>query len=149
MFVPKDQVGRYQKTKWFPPPFGFPTTCKALELWKKSDGYKLIDPLWQKEFTETFLENYENMIQEWVAAKIRDRSGAKGPRAWDAPNIFGLSFTLKGFSPNEETLTTLKTAAEAKSENADANAVEELASYKLKALLTESLLYFLSIVHPW
>jgi hypothetical protein len=53
---------------------------------------------------------------------------------------------LEGFSPNEDTLTKLKTAAETKSEEANAEATEKLANYKLKALLTESLLYFLSYI---
>ena len=114
MFVPKSQVqdiARYRR-QWFEAPWNFPSTCKALSEWKRSDCYKLINNDMSVEFVEGFLENYELMIQEWVSNRIRSRTGTTRSSMWDEPSVFGYEFTLRGWKPKPAEAKALQEAVD-------------------------------------
>ena len=166
MFVPTAEIGNYRRSDGFPPPFGYPTHCKDLEVWNRSTHAKKIGATkdCNKEFVQKFLVDYETMIRDWVARKVRERAGKRTRGDWDAPDVFGVNFSLDGFRPSDEELKGLRLEVEKLSppEEDDEDHVEvkamtpELKSalraaksvlekYKLKALLTRALLYFHTI----
>ena len=62
---------------WFPPPFGFPTTCKPLEEWKKTTYYKQIKSKWSITWTNKFLDDYTRTVKEWLGAEVLKRRESK------------------------------------------------------------------------
>ena len=58
-------------SKWFPPPFGFPTTCKPLEEWKKTTHYKRITSKWSITWTNQLLDDYTRTVKDWLESEAR------------------------------------------------------------------------------
>ena len=59
---------------WFPPPFGFPTTCKPLEDWKKTNHYKRITSKWSITWTNQLLDDYTRTVKDWLEVEFRTQS---------------------------------------------------------------------------
>ena len=78
---------------WFPPPFGFPTTCKPMEDWKKTSHYKRVTSKWSITWTNQLLDDYTRTIKDWLEKEFRKRSRTK-----ISVSIFPADFTLEGAS---------------------------------------------------
>ena len=91
---------------WFPPPFGFPTTCKPLEEWKKSTYYKRVQSKWSITWTNKFLDDYTRTVKEWLGTEVRKRKESK-----TTASIYPADFTLEGANYTEAKLTALEASA--------------------------------------
>ena len=138
-----------QNEDWFPPPFGFPTTCPAIEAWKKSPHFVRLRADCAEATMINFLKDYERVVKEWLAKKIRTRLGEKAT-SWDVSEVYGPNFSLEDFSPDQDDLKEAE--AEMAAFEADPEAkltVEEIKTkksrvktLKVKYALTAALLYF-------
>ena len=100
---------------WLPPPFGFPTTCKPLEEWKKSTYYKQIKSKWSITWTNKFLDDYTRTVMEWLGKEVRKQKESKSTAA-----IYPADFTLDGADYSDAKLTALEAVAGDSAENAEA-----------------------------
>src|SRR6056300_2095738 len=122
---------------WFPPPFGFPTTCKPIEDWKKTTHYKRITSKWSITWTNQLLDDYTRTIKDWLEMEFRKRSRTK-----ISVSIFPADFTLEGASSDPAKISELKEKV-AQTEDDEQKAAEtKLHVATLQRDLTAALLYF-------
>ena len=126
---------------WFPPPFGFPTTCKPLEDWKKTNHYKKITSKWSITWTNQLLDDYTRTVKDWLEVEFRKRSRSK-----ISVSIFPADFTLDGADFSTAKISELKGQV-AEKEDEEQKAVEsKLHVATLQRDLTAALLYFSTYV---
>lgn len=138
MFVAiEDPSVDYAGSCWFPPPFGFPTTCKPLEDWKKTTHYKRITSKWSITWTNQLLDDYTRTVKDWLEVEVRKRKESK-----TRSSIYPPTFTLDGANYTTEVLAALEKKVEAGADDSE----EPLRLARLQRNLTAALLYFSTYV---